>query len=304
MPHANNDQDVHANELAVAGANGLGAGGVLEPASSRTSTQHQREEYEEHSPELSQPSSDDNDVEKGPPGDVELSRTVSSGPPYTIFSRRMKQFIVFMAMAAGFFSPFSANIYFPALDQIAADLHITNALVNLTLTTYMIFQGLAPSTYSSTCCLDVMTNTLYSIHGRPSRHCRPTTRIHHWLHNIHWRMYRVCLVEVVRRSSRLEMLAECRRQWCGCISEWCRGRYLHDCRKRSVHGLGHFWHDDWSSKCAQVLTPRLLLTFLGYRTSTRRYIGTVSRVASYLLVSYHIGCCLHYPIDCGFPGNR
>ena len=150
MPHANSDQDVHANELAVAGANGLGAGGVLEPASSHSSLQHRHEEYEEHSPDLSQPSSGNNDVEKGPPDDVELSRTVSSGPPYTIFSKRMKQFIVVMAMAAGFFSPFSANIYFPALDQIAADLHITNALVNLTLTTYMIFQGLAPSTYNDT----------------------------------------------------------------------------------------------------------------------------------------------------------
>jgi hypothetical protein len=159
MPHAINDQDVHANELAVAGANGLGAGGVLEPASSRTSSlQHQHEEYEGHSPQLSQPSSDSNDIEKGRPDDVELSRTVSSGPPYTIFSKRMKQFIVVMAMAAGFFSPFSANIYFPALDQIAADLHITNALVNLTLTTYMIFQGLAPSMYTYQCIESTLTN--------------------------------------------------------------------------------------------------------------------------------------------------
>ena len=78
----------------------------------------------------------------------ELTRTrtdASAGPPYSVFTKGQKQFIIFMASWAGFFSPVSANIYFPALNVLAKDLKVSNSLINLTLTSYMIFQGLAPS---------------------------------------------------------------------------------------------------------------------------------------------------------------
>jgi predicted MFS family arabinose efflux permease len=70
---------------------------------------------------------------------------IPSGPPYSAFSKRKKQFIVFMAAFAGFFSPLTANIYFPALNTLTKELHTSSSLINLTLTTYMIFQGLAPT---------------------------------------------------------------------------------------------------------------------------------------------------------------
>jgi len=134
----NTDQNLAADEKAVAASNGLGAGGTLEPTNSPT-----LEEYEDAHIDPERSLSNQNHA-----GDtsrpVELLRT-TSGPPYTVFSKNKKRFIIFMATMAGFFSPFSANIYFPALNVIAADLHVTNALVNLTLTTYMIFQGLAPT---------------------------------------------------------------------------------------------------------------------------------------------------------------
>lgn len=38
----------------------------------------------------------------------------------------------------------SGSIYYPALNQIAADLHQSSANINLTVTTYLIIQGLAP----------------------------------------------------------------------------------------------------------------------------------------------------------------
>lgn len=44
-----------------------------------------------------------------------------------------------------FISPTSANIYFPALNSLKADLNVSSALINLTLTSFMIFQGLAPT---------------------------------------------------------------------------------------------------------------------------------------------------------------
>lgn len=42
-------------------------------------------------------------------------------------------------------SGFASNIYFPALTTIAQDLDVSIELVNLTITSYLIFQGLAPS---------------------------------------------------------------------------------------------------------------------------------------------------------------
>jgi hypothetical protein len=43
-----------------------------------------------------------------------------------------------MATIAALFSPFTAQIYFPALNTIAKDLHVTNSKINLTVTTYMV----------------------------------------------------------------------------------------------------------------------------------------------------------------------
>ena len=42
-------------------------------------------------------------------------------------------------------STLASNIYFPALLPIARAMHVSNQLINLTVTTYLIFQGLAPS---------------------------------------------------------------------------------------------------------------------------------------------------------------
>jgi hypothetical protein len=56
---------------------------------------------------------------------------------YSSFSTWEKRFIVFTATIAAVFSQFTAQIYFPALNNIAKDLHATNSKVNLTITTYM-----------------------------------------------------------------------------------------------------------------------------------------------------------------------
>lgn len=69
----------------------------------------------------------------------------SSGPPYSAFTPGMKTWITVMVAIGSFISPVTANIYFPALNSIAEDLKVSTGLVNLTLTTYMIFQGLSPT---------------------------------------------------------------------------------------------------------------------------------------------------------------
>lgn len=42
-------------------------------------------------------------------------------------------------------SGFASNIYFPALPVIADDFNVSTELINLTVTSYLVFQGLAPS---------------------------------------------------------------------------------------------------------------------------------------------------------------
>lgn len=69
----------------------------------------------------------------------------SNRSPFTVFTPAQRRFIVFMASCGGFFSAASANIYFPALNALSADFHESSTLINLTLTTYMIMQGIAPT---------------------------------------------------------------------------------------------------------------------------------------------------------------
>ena len=66
------------------------------------------------------------------------TNTVSSAPVHSVFTKNQKRFIVVMASWAGFFSPVSGTIYFPALNSLARDLHVSTTLINLTLTSYMV----------------------------------------------------------------------------------------------------------------------------------------------------------------------
>ncbi|KAK7750629.1 hypothetical protein SLS62_007476 [Diatrype stigma] len=69
---------------------------------------------------------------------------VSATEVYSVFSPRRKKFIVLTASTAAFFSPLSSNIYLPALNILARDLSVSDSQINLTVTTYLIFQALSP----------------------------------------------------------------------------------------------------------------------------------------------------------------
>jgi MFS family permease len=79
--------------------------------------------------------------------DLEQLATVSTGPAYSAFSPWKKRYIVIMVTWAAFISPTAANIYFPALNLLKDDLGVSTTLINLTVTSYMIFQGLAPTIF-------------------------------------------------------------------------------------------------------------------------------------------------------------
>lgn len=57
---------------------------------------------------------------------------------YSIFGVHKRRFVVFIAAAGAMFSSLSANIYFPIFDVLAEDLQVSNTLINLTVTTYMV----------------------------------------------------------------------------------------------------------------------------------------------------------------------
>jgi multidrug resistance protein len=61
---------------------------------------------------------------------------------YTVFSHRVKIFIIVMSATSGLFSPVSSLIYLPALDVLADFYHVSVGRINLSVTTYMIMQGM------------------------------------------------------------------------------------------------------------------------------------------------------------------
>jgi multidrug resistance protein len=77
------------------------------------------------------------------------NQDVGGDKAYSAFTQRQKILIVLCATLGGLFSPFTTNIYFPALSTIADDLSVSISQVNLTITTYMIFQAIAPAFVSS-----------------------------------------------------------------------------------------------------------------------------------------------------------
>ncbi|KAK7182545.1 major facilitator superfamily transporter [Paraphaeosphaeria sporulosa] len=68
---------------------------------------------------------------------------------YNIFEKREKWCVVAMIGVAGLFSGLSSNIFFPAIDAISKDLKIGLNIVSLTITSYLIIQGISPLFWGS-----------------------------------------------------------------------------------------------------------------------------------------------------------
>ncbi|KAL4881661.1 major facilitator superfamily domain-containing protein [Aspergillus karnatakaensis] len=65
-------------------------------------------------------------------------------PPYSIYTRKEKWILVTLVACAGLFSPLPANIYFPAIPTLTAVFNRSVEDMNLTVTIYLIFQGVGP----------------------------------------------------------------------------------------------------------------------------------------------------------------
>ncbi|CZR61821.1 related to dityrosine transporter [Phialocephala subalpina] len=66
-------------------------------------------------------------------------------PPHSIFPKWQRVLYVYMASLAAFSSPVASSIYYPAMLTLARDLNTSLTNISLTITTYLIFQGVAPT---------------------------------------------------------------------------------------------------------------------------------------------------------------
>ncbi|KUJ12303.1 MFS general substrate transporter, partial [Mollisia scopiformis] len=64
---------------------------------------------------------------------------------YSIFNRKERLLLVFLGTFAAFLSPLTANVYYPAIVELSHEFHVSTDLINLTITVYLILQGLAPT---------------------------------------------------------------------------------------------------------------------------------------------------------------
>lgn len=81
--------------------------------------------------------------------DPSLAQQQNTPSSFSIYTRGQKLWIILLASFAATFSGFASNIYFPSIPTIASDLSSSVELINLTVTGYLIFQGLSPTLWGA-----------------------------------------------------------------------------------------------------------------------------------------------------------
>ena len=67
----------------------------------------------------------------------DLERQLSEAP-WSVFSKGMKIWIIFLVSISALISPFGASMFLPALNVLSDVLDITPTQVNISITTYMV----------------------------------------------------------------------------------------------------------------------------------------------------------------------
>jgi len=66
-------------------------------------------------------------------------------PPYSVFSNFQKWLVVFIVALTTLLPPLTASIFYPVITLLADQLGVSITEINLTITIYLIIQGIAPS---------------------------------------------------------------------------------------------------------------------------------------------------------------
>lgn len=85
-----------------------------------------------------------NIIDKGPEEETGQTMEPQDRPLHSVFSSRIKIFIILMTVFSTLFSPFSSFVYLPAITPIAEAYHRSLGELNLTVTVYQIMQAVAP----------------------------------------------------------------------------------------------------------------------------------------------------------------
>lgn len=147
-------------------------------------------------------------------GGLEKAITSASDKPYSTFTIWQKRFIILSASVGSFISPLTTNIYFPALNTIASELHVSITAVNLSITTYMVCQCPLQDPMFCIIWLTMVCSDL----PRLSPHIRrwflrqrgSAPSIHSGFHCLHWRQHRTGPSEQLCRLDGAPLCAECR----------------------------------------------------------------------------------------------
>ena len=70
-------------------------------------------------------------------GEQNLSQALSEAP-YSIFNKGTKVFIIFIVSISALISPLAATVYYPVLNPLAEELHVSSSAITLSITTYMV----------------------------------------------------------------------------------------------------------------------------------------------------------------------
>ena len=86
------------------------------------------------------------DMEGSIPTDEPKKEPLSPQPSaYSVYTPLQKRYISGIVCFSAMFSGLSSFIYYPAITALSHDLHVSIELINLTITSYLIVSGIAPS---------------------------------------------------------------------------------------------------------------------------------------------------------------
>ncbi|TQN67576.1 Itaconate transport protein [Colletotrichum shisoi] len=68
---------------------------------------------------------------------------------YSRFAPNQRIIVIAVASTIGMLSPLSSNLYTPAIPAVARDLGVSTDAINLTITSYLVLQGISPTLWSS-----------------------------------------------------------------------------------------------------------------------------------------------------------
>lgn len=89
-----------------------------------------------------------NKKENCTPGQQSLHIASSTPSAYTTWTTRSRSLLVCLLGYLALASSLTANIYFPLIDLLAERYSVSTQAINLTITLFFVFQGIAPSFWS------------------------------------------------------------------------------------------------------------------------------------------------------------